>query len=518
MSSALVNGRRIEDGTAARTVWLFIGLGALLRIVSFPFSSNTGGDAWARLQLTAQWLQHPTFKVVYDAYPPGHFWLIGLLNLGLHDVVLAGRLLSLILGIGTLYFVWRLTRSVYGDEAGLFALLITAFYTLHIGYSGTSSAEVPYLFFLIAGMACFFDYFRDPGRSLAWLVASGLFISVAESIRLEAWVVFFAMGVGFAVLSYVQVAGQSAWFAKWLKPVATLALAGLAWPLFSMIYSHLVYHDAMRVLSVHNTLVTGRFQQHPESLAYQLLIFPAALLLGLSPWAVLAGIYGFWRSWCFRLGAAFAAIVLFFALVQNYEIVVGKLLAMARYSLTLGVLLAVFAGYGFDQFIVRYFPQRRREILGGLLILLAINCAGVLFLSRHGGRASQKFASVSPCLRYSSAIAGVQHFLRPLLTPNDAVVIDDYNVESNVVAQAVGLPLLPGNRAYLANARNDTTVQQYIATQKPRYLIYSDQGTLRDSLKVPAGCGSATLDGIGYTCKFANPIYRIYELSYPSEP
>jgi hypothetical protein len=38
------------------------------------------------------------------------------------------------------------------------------------------------------------------------------------------------------------------------------------------------------------------------------------------------------------------------------------------------------------------------------------------------------------------------------MTPEDAVVIDDYNVESNIVMAAAGMPLLPGKRAYILPA------------------------------------------------------------------
>jgi len=100
-------------------------------------------------------------------------------------------------------------------------------------------------------------------------------------------------------------------------------------------------------------------------------------------------------------------------------------------------------------------------------------------------------------------------------TANDAVVIDNYNEESNVVAQAAGMPLITGDRAFKANTAYDQTVDQYIAIRKPRFVVYSDQGTLRRSLNLPAGCGNARIDGMEYQCTFANPIYRIYQLAEP---
>jgi len=491
--------------------WVLMAVGGLLRIVSFVYSANAGGDAWVRLALTAEWLKHPVFKVGFGAYPPGHFWLIGLFTLVFGDVVFAGRLLSLLLGIGSLYLVWRLARNLFGEPAGVAALAIFVFYTLHIGYSTTSSAEVSYLFFLLAGLMFFFGYFRDETRRLGSLALAGLSLSAAESIRLEAWAIFFGLGIILAVLEYRDHASRPAWFAPWLKSVSTLGLTGGAWPIFSMVYNAILFHDPMRVLSQHNALVTGWFKAHPVSLVYQLALSPGVLLASLSPLAVLAALYGFWRSWSCRLGAAFAALTLFFAAVQNYEIVTGKLLAMARYTMTLGAMLAVLAGFGWAC-VAAQLPARRTRLAPALgVAFLAVNLAVVFFLSEHPSRFADKVASISPRLRYPSHIVGVANYLRKHLLPNDAVLIDDYNVESNVVAVAAGLPLEPGRRAYLANTIYNTTADQYVLNEKPRFVVYSDQGTLRRSFSLPPGCGMVKMDGLDYRCTFTNPIYRIYE-------
>jgi 4-amino-4-deoxy-L-arabinose transferase-like glycosyltransferase len=497
-----------------RAVALLILVGAVLRIWSFFYSANTGGDAWARVGLTAEWLKHPTFKIVFDAYPPGHFWLIGLFAVVFRNVVFAGRFLSLVLGIASLYFLWRLTRSLYGPASALFALAVFSLYSLHIAYSTTSSAEVPYLFFLLCGLANLFDYFRRASRPLYLLVLSGLSFSAAESIRLEAWVMFFGLGIAFAILRYQDCRMEARWFRPWFKPTFAFAVTGGAWPMFSMIYSFAVYRDAMRVLSQHNALVTGWFKSHPVAVSYQLAVFFGALAISLSPLAIVAALWGFLSSWKTRLDATFAAVTLFFATVQIYEIATGKLLAMARYTLTLGTILAVLSGYGLDKLTVRFFSGRRNLAYTLAVGLLTMNLAAVLFLSEHPNRFSDKMASVSPRLRYPATIASVGEFLRQHMAAEDALVIDNYNEESNVIAQAAGLPLLPEKRAFLANTKNDVSLQQYIATQHPAFLVYSDQGTLHASLPISAGCGSETIDGITFRCAFANRIYKVYELSY----
>jgi 4-amino-4-deoxy-L-arabinose transferase-like glycosyltransferase len=133
---------------------VLIAVGAILRTTSFFYSANSGGDAWARVALTAEWLKHPVFKVGYGAYPPGHFWRIALFTLIFHDVVFAGRFLSLITGIGSLYIVWRLARNLYGEPSGVLALAIFTFYaSARVGR--TSEVECPH---------CRTDHGRPAGK------------------------------------------------------------------------------------------------------------------------------------------------------------------------------------------------------------------------------------------------------------------------------------------------------------------------------------------------------------------
>jgi len=89
MNSSLSQSNQSTDSSKddRQYAWALIAVGALLRMFSFFYSDNSGGDAWARLGLTAEWLKNPVFKVGFGAYPPGHFWLIALFTMAFHDVV-----------------------------------------------------------------------------------------------------------------------------------------------------------------------------------------------------------------------------------------------------------------------------------------------------------------------------------------------------------------------------------------------------------------------------------------------
>src|ERR1041385_4618896 len=99
------SGMRNESGAVNRMAIALATGGSLLRVLSYFFSDNSGGDAAARVGITAQWLQQPDFRLAFGAYGPGHFWLIGLFSLFLPNITTAGRLLSLVLGIASIFLV-----------------------------------------------------------------------------------------------------------------------------------------------------------------------------------------------------------------------------------------------------------------------------------------------------------------------------------------------------------------------------------------------------------------------------
>jgi len=505
-----------RDGVSSserRVVVAWLCFGALLRVLSLCFSDNAGGDAGAHASAAAAWLSHPSAKFVFGTYPPGHFWLIGLFSLAVPNVVLAGRLLSLACGVASLCVVWRLARLCYGPSSAVLSLAIFTLYSLHIGYSTTSSAEVPYLFFLLAGTYLFLSGVQASSHRLGRLLLSGLLFSVSESIRFEAWVFFAAIAAAAACawLLNLRRRGVAALpFAGWI-------LAAGIWPVFMMAYCRHFYGDAMYLVHQNRERVLESLRT--VSTAHQFAVMPVAILASVSPAAVLAGIAGGLFSLSFFSEEAFilAGATLLFAGVEAHQIAAGGLLATARYTITLGTMLCIMSGAGLEWAIQKWPARHATLTRRGFLALAALNCLLLACVSFYSNPLADELASVSPRLRYQRHILEVANYLRNHMKPGDNVVFDDYNVESNVLSEASGLPIVPGDRAYLASRKNAISVSDYIAAAHPRFLVYSDRGTLRQSLDLHPGClDSQTVAGIVFHCACKGQVYRVYELSYPS--
>lgn len=495
----------------ARIVFSLIAVGALVRIASICFSDNAGGDAGAHLGLAAEWLQHPDFRFVFDTYPPGHFWLIGICWLVVRNVFWAGRLLSLACGIGSLVFVWKLSRLLWGYTAAIFSLTACALYSLHIGYSGTSSAEVPYLFFLLVGVYFFFAAVAEEKIHLGKMALSGISFSVAESVRYEAWIFLAALGAAEAGVwlyrRHHPLLKSSSSFLVWL-------LTAGAWPIVMMTYSQRVFGDPMYLVTWNHQRVIHSLASTPRS--HQLLVMPVALLLSISLWVAVAAMIGIAVSLRRVLPSVFAIATMLFASIEAYEILRGGLLATARYTITLGALLCIISGCGFEWVIRKIAPSRLRLAYFVVVALLTLNCVILIAVAATSSRLADSFASVSPWLRYQPHIAEVGRYLRAHLRPEDAVVFDDYNAESNILSDAAGFPPVPGRRAYLAAKKNSITVLTYMNKEHPRFLVFSDRGTLREALGISPGCSAVQrVDKTELHCVFSGQTYRIFELSYP---
>ena len=492
-----------------------IVVGAVLRIASYYFSDNAGGDALARVAATAKWLSNPHFRMVFaGAYEPGHFWLIALFSLICPDVNAAGRLLSLVLGIACLVVVWRLGVVLYGASAGALSAVVFSFSSLQIGYSATSSSEVSQLAFLLLSLLPFFSKARTLTTRMSNLALSGLFLSVAESIRFESWIFFGGMALILVVtlLTDHDRAMWTTWAA--IAPVFAFGMTAGIWPVFMMVYSAMHFHDPMYLVTLNHGRTLAALAEHPLSMGYQLALMPGVVFITLSPLGFLGAAYGLLRSFSSQCRAYFAGLTLLLGGVQLYEVLMHGLLASARYSITLAAMLAVISGLGIQKICERLTPNHTTLLHWVTFCLLLVNLVAIYALSEFPNRTADKIASLSPRLRFSRHIASVASCLRSRLQPQDAVIVDNYNAESNVIASAAGLPLVPGRRAYLANAINEISAQEYLNRVRPKFMVFADKGVLRKDFDIPQGCSSVVLGNVKFSCKCTNQIYRLFELGY----
>jgi 4-amino-4-deoxy-L-arabinose transferase-like glycosyltransferase len=491
---------------------LWIGCG--LRIAFFFFSQKNGGDAFARAALTAGWLQHPSLNLDFGGptWPPLHFWLMALVAQIVPDASLACRLLSLIAGLISLWLFWKFASRLYGDSAATLSLAIFVFYSLHIAYSTTSSSEETFVAFLLSGLLGVFS-FRSSGRYSA-LAAGGLSLTAAAAIRFEAWVLI--IGLGFIFLAGQN--GRPFPHTRYWKKLLAFGVTSGAWPVFWMIHEWSLTGHPFYALVWQQKNVPTQLAVYPShSWLYELALPPGVMLLTLTPIAVGSALYGVYFSCRDRKSRAFTFLVLFFGLSQLAAIATHGNIAMARYTVTLGTLCSLLAGHGLTELGKRLLPTWHAALPAVLTAVLAANLAFILILSECPGPFEDKFRSISPLMQFPIHIEGAGKFLKPMMRPEDRVVIDSFNEESNLLGVVAGLPLLPGDRAFIPSDRNGGDPFPYLNSYHPRFAILAELGIIGSRLRLPPTCsGSWIVRGMEFNCVYENEIYRIYEIYYTS--
>jgi Dolichyl-phosphate-mannose-protein mannosyltransferase len=513
--------RRERHPETQRPVWWILLTGALLRVVFFLASPNAGGDALDRAALAEKWAQHPTLSTVVfkGGWLPLHIWLEGSFALLWKNAESASRLLSLFAGVASLWLVWKIARTIYGEAAAFLSLAVFALYSLHIGYSTTSASESSCVFFALAGLAFFFAFQQT--HKLRLVALSGICLGFSAAIRYEAWIIIFGTGLA-SIGPPLSILRPEFWRAKRLSALGIFALTGGATPAFFMAYSWLKWGHPLYAIALNKSRVVQTLSAFPQSHSYQWAFMPGVLFLTLSPLALAGAVYAVWSTIRYQAGRSLAVVIASLTVVQLYEIVSGGQLTLARYSIFLGTLLAIASGYGLEQIARRFPPRYLRTSRSVVIAVLVLNLGTILALSEAQWQFSDKFASISPRLRFTRHVQSIGSELARRLGSNDAVVIDNYNVESNQVAAIAGLPLAGSPRVLDASVeRSDLRgdLQKFMETERPKYVVYSDKGALRPWLRLAGGCPAVPVisGGMSFQCRYANDIYTLYEVGYSTK-
>ncbi|MGH9790267.1 MAG: ArnT family glycosyltransferase [Candidatus Acidiferrales bacterium] len=486
--------------------------GVALRVLFLLLSANNGGDALDRVGKTEEWLEYPSLQLFFGPWMPLHFWMMGGLGALLGNVEWAGRLLSLVMGVGSMWLVWRMARREYGEYAALLSLCAIAFYTLHIGYSTTTSSEMPYLFLSLVGLDLLLHDRRD--SRVERLVWSGLFFGTSAAIRYEAWVLIAGAVIILAALPWKS--GRSnARLAAPLPHLVIFVVTAGAWPVFWMALTFSQFGDPLYFLTMQHVWVPIINRDAGITPALKLVSSSVLLVLSLSLPVVLAAVYGIWRAIREPEGRALAVLYIFFAAVQLYQIITEGMWPAPRFTITQGALLAILAGHGLyrwaDWLVPRWRPARVAAVLSAVLLL---NLAAVTAFSEMRQPYSDTISNISPRLRFPHYVHDVGDFLRARYAVGEPLVIDDYSFQSVFVAVAAGLPVRPGDEVFLKQFRRLDELRPFLEQRRPRYVVYSAQGKLREVLHLPEDCSVSQAWEIEFRCVYSNEIYSVFELDH----
>jgi 4-amino-4-deoxy-L-arabinose transferase-like glycosyltransferase len=188
---------RPGDPDTARAVLLIIALTGLLRIALASLLGLSVDESYT-VAISRQ------AALSYFDHPPLHVWLVGAWArlVGTEQPLLL-RLPDIVMFAGSTWLMYRLTASVYGDRAGLWAALALNFapvFTLNA--AGGILPDGPLVFFSLLAVWCFHRaaHARLPEpRRLRWMLGAGVTAGLALLSKYMA--IFTILSLGLYTLS-----------------------------------------------------------------------------------------------------------------------------------------------------------------------------------------------------------------------------------------------------------------------------------------------------------------------------
>jgi hypothetical protein len=155
----------------------------------------------------------------------------GFVNLGKGDMAaniaeiskmyLTGRVVALLLGVLTVYAVYRLGKRAYGRGTGVLAALFMAVAPIHVMHSKFLAVDVPSAFFVTLALIFAIRIFQEDFRARDYILA-GLFAGFAAATKYNAGLVILAPAMAHMVTDRAR-PGLRIFNGKlWLIPIASV--------------------------------------------------------------------------------------------------------------------------------------------------------------------------------------------------------------------------------------------------------------------------------------------------------
>lgn len=349
-----------------RRSWLSVVVVAIPRLAVFPFNQNLYGDAIARTWLAHLWLDAPHVIGSFDQgglqFGPLHLYLLALAewlwpsSSPLPALLHAGRLVSLAAGVATVLPLEAMTRRLFGDRAGRWAVFGFAFWGVHIQCSTTSASEALNLLLVVWALE----------RLTAWqlatehrspLLAAALLLNLACATRYDSWLLVPL------VAGLVGLRARSLWVALWLGGLSSAFAAGwlfgnwvdraeALFPLAFVDAFHRRWYPAEEAL-------WGRWTYRLVCLVF----WPGAALVTLTPLVAGGGLWGLWCAWRDGRARWLVGIVVTGTLAYTFRsAVLGAFVPLVRFTLKELVLLLPFVWLGATD-VTRRWPRLERPLV-----------------------------------------------------------------------------------------------------------------------------------------------------------
>jgi 4-amino-4-deoxy-L-arabinose transferase-like glycosyltransferase len=205
-------------------VVLIVGIGSFLRLRDLNNWSLWEDEAYSFWFANRSWTDIlPTVRFS-GIHPPLYYLLLRLvLPVGQDEVML--RLPSALLGIASIYLMYRIGRECFDKNTAIISSLLLAFSPVHIWYAREARMYALVSFFLLAAGFFALRALRN-NRAFDWVM---LVIFQALALWTNIGAVWFSVAINFAVLVSAQSLRSDKRLLKWTASQVCAALIFLPW-------------------------------------------------------------------------------------------------------------------------------------------------------------------------------------------------------------------------------------------------------------------------------------------------
>lgn len=456
----------------------------LPRALLFPINQNLYGDAVVRTDLAERWAADPhwisSFADGAFQFGPLHLYLVGFaLELGLPRTD-AGRWVSLLFGVLTLFPLFAFTRRLFDWKAAAVACLALTAWGLHIQLSTTGASESLGLF-LVCGLAWQLQKATQEG-TFRPIFGAAVFMNLAAMTRYDTWPFIPLIALLLVFHGPDRTAG--------LTRGVLFGMMSLAFPLFWMhgneVQTGSALHPIHFIDAFHREWAKNEIAWMGQ-LRFRLqngFFWPGIALFTLTPLVGGFALYGFIRATVTRKQLRWLG---YWVLIPTvfYAVRAALLLSfvpLGRFAVNQVVLLLPFTAYGF----LTLFAERPRAVQRAAIAVSAIALVGFTawlgFVTyEKTGRMADGLRSVAPT---SNNPAGMMQVAKRVGENQNGVILDTDSSYWDL--QIAFFSLAPETK--LARYRWDpkrghptdgSSFPERLVSSNPTLLVLSSRGLIR---------------------------------------
>ncbi len=296
--------------SSIKKLHVFVLLLLFIKTLLLFFTQTIDADAVTRSQLASQLLANPKW-ITEGTWPPLHIYLTSLSLWMYNDIIYSPRIMNILFSALTLYPIYFFLHREFNSTKAFLGVLIFALSPVIIHTSLMNLSETSFFLFVAMGINFLSKALKKD--ELKHFILSGLFLTLAAAIRLEAWPLI-------ALFSFTILLNK-----KFIHCIV-FSLVAAIFPIFWMYGNYVAHNDPLFSIRAIDILES----QDWEGFIRKIWFFPFMLFISIGPVFIFAIIKGS-RNWKYNIKSPWLIVPIALFSIILYKSITGTMIAHPRF-------------------------------------------------------------------------------------------------------------------------------------------------------------------------------------------